>query len=200
MIHNTFSNQDKGKRTRLEDGYRTLENKKFQDYTDEDMRKLGTIDVALELYTTNYEQGSQMALLEMADKINNHEVAIIDNCLCMRRIAPPYPGMIHNKAVLTDPAFAYMWTGFVKVIAVHSLDYKDSFKATDRARYWRMVRDNEKRLNEDLPVGGYDAVDLQGIALANLRARPDYSDNPHKDCEGMFVPDDYVPLPPEPHE
>ncbi len=101
MIHNTFSNQDKGKRTRLEDGYRTLENKKFQDYTDEDMRKLGTIDVALELYTTNYEQGSQMALLEMADKINNHEVAIIDNCLCMRRIAPLLPGMIHNKKVLT---------------------------------------------------------------------------------------------------
>ncbi|HGE9189036.1 TPA: hypothetical protein ACGBQC_001363 [Escherichia coli] len=196
LIHD----QDKGKRTRLEDGYRTLENKKFQDYTDEDMRKLGTIDVALELYTTNYEQGSQMALLEMADKINNHEVAIIDNCLCMRRIAPPLPGMIHNKAVLTDPAFAYLWTGYVKVIAVHSLDYKDSFKATDRARYWRMVRDNEKRLNEDLPVGGYDAVDLQGVALANLRARPDYSDNPHKDCEGMFVPDDYVPLPPEPHE
>ncbi|HAW2356154.1 TPA: hypothetical protein JLP40_000151 [Escherichia coli] len=193
LIHD----QDKGKRTRLEDGYRTLENKKFQDYTDEDMRKLGTIDVALELYTTNYERGSQMALLEMADKINNHEVAIIDNCLCMRRIAPPLPGMIHNKAVLTDPAFAYLWTGYVKVIAVHSLDYKDSFKATDRARYWRMVRDNEKRLNEDLPVGGYDAVDLQGIALANLRARPDYSDNPHKDCEGMFVPEDYVPVPPE---
>ncbi|HAH8694993.1 TPA: hypothetical protein HIP77_000370 [Escherichia coli] len=189
--------QDKGKRTRLEDGYRTLENKKFQDYTDEDMRKLGTIDVALELYTTNYEQGSQMALLEMADKINNHEVAIIDNCLCMRRIAPPLPGMIHNKAVLTDPAFAYMWTGYIKVIAVHSLNYKDSFKAADRSRYWRMVRDNEKRLNEDLPVGGYDAVDLQGIALANLRARPDYSDNPHKDCEGMFVPEDYVPVPPE---
>ncbi|HDD9387458.1 TPA: hypothetical protein PBQ32_001205 [Escherichia coli] len=189
--------QDKGKRTRLEDGYRTLENKKFQDYTDEDMRKLGTIDVALELYSTNYEQGSQMALLELADKINNHEVAIIDNCLCMRRIAPPLPGMIHNKAVLTDPAFAYMWTGYIKVIAVHSLNYKDSFKAADRSRYWRMVRDNEKRLNEDLPVGGYDAVDLQGIALANLRARPDYSDNPHKDCEGMFVPEDYVPVPPE---
>ncbi|EES8744367.1 hypothetical protein KFR20_004117 [Escherichia coli] len=192
--------QDKGKRTRLEDGYRTLENKKFQDYTDEDMRKLGTIDVALELYTTNYEQGSQMALLEMADKINNHEVAIIDNCLCMRRIAPPLPGMIHNKAVLTDPAFAYMWTGYIKVIHVHSLSYKDSFKATDRARYWRMVRDHEKRLNEDLPVGGYDAVDLQGIALANLRARPDYSDNPHADCEGMFVPEDYVPAPPEQHD
>ncbi|EEQ2121190.1 TPA: hypothetical protein ROS33_000377 [Escherichia coli] len=192
-----FNDEDKGKRTRLEDGYRTLENKKFQDYTDEDMRKLGTIDVALELYSTNYEQGSQMALLELADKINNHEVAIIDNCLCMRRIAPPLPGMIHNKAVLTDPAFAYMWTGYIKVIAVHSLNYKDSFKAADRSRYWRMVRDNEKRLNEDLPVGGYDAVDLQGIALANLRARPDYSDNPHKDCEGMFVPEDYVPVPPE---
>ncbi|KHI98291.1 hypothetical protein PU11_17490 [Escherichia coli] len=192
-----FNDEDKGKRTRLEDGYRTLENKKFQDYTDEDMRKLGTIDVALELYSTNYEQGSQMALLELADKINNHEVAIIDNCLCMRRIAPPLPGMINNKAVLTDPAFAYMWTGYIKVIAVHSLNYKDSFKAADRSRYWRMVRDNEKRLNEDLPVGGYDAVDLQGIALANLRARPDYSDNPHKDCEGMFVPEDYVPVPPE---
>ncbi|EEW2423465.1 hypothetical protein D9H32_17755 [Escherichia coli] len=192
-----FNDEDKGKRTRLEDGYRTLENKKFQDYTDEDMRKLGTIDVALELYSTNYEQGSQMALLELADKINNHEVAIIDNCLCMRRIAPPLPGMIHNKAVLTDPAFAYMWTGYIKVIAVHSLNYKDSFKAADRSRYWRMLRDNEKRLNEDLPVGGYDAVDLQGIALANLRARPDYSDNPHKDCEGMFVPEDYVPVPPE---
>ncbi|EOP1874822.1 hypothetical protein QSF59_000402 [Escherichia coli] len=164
------------------------------------MRKLGTIDVALELYTTNYEQGSQMALLEMADKINNHEVAIIDNCLCMRRIAPPLPGMIHNKAVLTDPAFAYMWTGFVKVIAVHSLTYKDSFKPADRSRYWRIVRDHEKRLNEDLPVGGYDAVDLQGIALSNLRARPDYSDNPHADCEGMFVPKDYVPVPPEQHD
>ncbi|HAX9934705.1 TPA: hypothetical protein JS213_001925 [Escherichia coli] len=189
--------QDKGKRTRLEDGYRTLENKKFQDYTDEDMRKLGTIDVALELYSTNYEQGSQMALLELADKINNHEVAIIDNCLCMRRIAPPLPGMIHNKAVLTDPAFAYMWTGYIKVIAVHSLNYKDSFKAADRSRYWRMVRDNEKRLNEDLPVGGYDAVDLQGIALEKLFARPDYDDNPHRDCEGMFVPEDYVPVPPE---
>ena len=189
--------QDKGKRSRLEDGYRSLENKKFQDYTDEDMRKIGTIDVALELYSSNYEQGTQMALLELADKINNHEVAIIDNCLCMRRIAPPLPGMIHNKAVLTDAAFAYMWTGYIKVIAVHSLNYKDSFKAADRSRYWRMVRDNEKRLNEDLPVGGYDAVDLQGIALANLRARPDYSDNPHKDCEGMFVPEDYVPVPPE---
>ncbi|EFN7675107.1 hypothetical protein EGX56_01160 [Escherichia coli] len=49
-----FNDEDKGKRTRLEDGYRTLENKKFQDYTDEDMRKLGTIDVALELYTPAY--------------------------------------------------------------------------------------------------------------------------------------------------
>lgn len=87
-----FNDEDKGKRTRLEDGYSTLENKKFSDYTDEDLRKIGTIDVALELYSTNYEQGSQMALLEMADKINNHEVAIIDNCLCMRRIAPPLPG------------------------------------------------------------------------------------------------------------
>lgn len=71
--------QDKGKRSHLEDGYRTLENKKFQDYTDEDLRKIGTIDVALELYTHNYEQGSQMAMLEMADKVNNHEIAIIDN-------------------------------------------------------------------------------------------------------------------------
>lgn len=191
-----YRDEDKGKRTRLEDGYRSLENKKFQDYTDEDMRKLGTIDVALELYSTNYEQGSQMALLELADKINNHEVAIIDNCLCMRRIAPPLPGMIHNKAVLTDPAFAYMWTGFVKVIAVHSLSYKDSFKATDRARYFRMLRDHEERLNADLPVGGYESTDLQGIVLANLFARPDYSDNPHADCP-QFVPDDYVAAPPE---
>lgn len=189
--------QDRGKRTRLEDGYRSLENKKFQDYTDEDMRKLGTIDVALELYNSNYEQGTQMALLELADKINNHEVAIIDNCLCMRRIAPPLPGMIHNKAVLTDPAFACMWTGYVKVIAVHSLNYKDSFKATDRGRYFRMMLDQEKRLNADLPVGGHEAVDLQGIALSKVLARPDYCDNPHADCEGTFVPKDYVPVPPE---
>nr|EKY1257149.1 hypothetical protein [Escherichia coli] len=165
-------------------------------YTDEDMRKLGTIDVALELYTTNYEQGSQMALLEMADKINNHEVAIIDNCLCMRRIAPPPPGMIHNKKVLTDPAFAYLWTGYVKVIAVHSLDYKDSFRATERSRYWRIVRDHEKRLNEDLPIGGYEAADLQGIVLSNLFARPDYCDNPHADCP-QFVPENYVSPAPE---
>lgn len=191
-----FNDQDKGRRSRLEDGYRSLENKKFQGYTDEDMRKIGTIDVALELYTHNYEQGSQLALLELADRINNHEIAIIDNCLCMRRIAPPLPGMIHNKKVLTDPAFAYLWTGFVKVIAVHSLSYKDSFKATDRSRYWRIVLDHEKRLNEDLPVGGYDAVDLQGITLSNLFARPDYSDNPHADCP-QFVPDDYVAAPPE---
>lgn len=188
--------QDKSKRTRLEDGYRSLENKKFQDYTDEDLRKIGTIDVALELYTTNYEQRTQMALLELADKINNHEVAIIDNCLCMRRIAPPLPGMIHNKAVLTDPAFAYMWTGYVKVIAVHSLNYKDSFRAGDRGRYFRMMLDHEKRLNADLPVGGHEAVDLQGIALSKVLARPDYDDNPHRDCP-QFVPEDYVSPAPE---
>ncbi|HFZ0121435.1 TPA: hypothetical protein ACIJL9_003496 [Escherichia coli] len=196
MIHSTFSNQDRGKGSRLEDGYRSLENKKFSDYTDEDLRKIGTIDVALELYTHNYEQGTQMALLEMADKINNHEVAIIDNCLCMRRIAPPPPGMIHNKKVLTDPAFAYLWTGYVKVIAVHSLDYKDSFRATERSRYWRIVRDHEKRLNEDLPIGGYEAADLQGIVLSNLFARPDYCDNPHADCP-QFVPENYVSPAPE---
>ncbi|HHI5607306.1 TPA: hypothetical protein ACPUU8_003500 [Escherichia coli] len=187
--------QDKGKRSSLEDGYRTLENKKFQDYTDDDLRKVGAIDVALELYTHSYEQG-EMAILDMADKVNNHEVAIIDNCLCMRRIAPPPPGMIHSKAVLTDPAFAYLWTGYVKIIAVHSLNYKDSFKAADRARYFRMMRDHEERLNADLPVGGYDSADLQGIVLSNLFARPDYSDNPHSNCP-QFVPEDYVSPAPE---
>ncbi|HIB8668342.1 TPA: hypothetical protein ACWX8N_004806 [Escherichia coli] len=191
-----YRDEDKRKRSRIEDGYRSLENKKFQDYTDEDMRKLGTIDVALELYTNNYEQGSQLALLELADRINNHEIAIIDNCLCMRRIAPPLPGMIHNKKVLTDPAFAYLWTGYIKVIAVHSLSYKDSFRAGDRSRYFRMLLDHEQRLNADLPVGGYESTDLQGIVLSNLFARPDYSDNPHADCP-QFVPDDYVAAPPE---
>ncbi len=191
-----FNDQDKGRRSRLEDGYRSLENKKFSDYTDEDMSKVGIIDVALELYTHNYEQGSQMAMIDLADKVNNHEIAIIDNCLCMRRIAPPLPGMIHNKKVLTDPAFAYLWTGYIKVIAVHSLSYKDSFRATERARYWRILRDHEQRLNADLPVGGYEATDLQGIVLSNLFARPDYCDNPHADCP-QFVPDDYVPQAPE---
>lgn len=191
-----FSDQDKGRRSRLEDGYRSLENKKFSDYTDEDLSKVGVIDVALELYTHNYEQGSKMALLELADRINNHEIAIIDNCLCMRRIAPPLPGMIHNKKVLTDPAFAYLWTGYIKVIAVHSLSYKDSFRAGDRDRYFRMLRDHEQRLNADLPVGGYESTDLQGIVLSNLFVRPDYSDNPHADCP-QFVPDDYVPQAPE---
>lgn len=191
-----FNDQDKGRRSRLEDGYRSLENKKFSDYTDEDLSKVGVIDVALELYSTNYEQGSQLALLELADRINNHEIAIVDNCLCMRRIAPPLPGMIHNKKVLTDPAFAYLWTGYIKVIAVHSLSYKDSFRAGDRGRYFRMLRDHEQRLNADLPVGGYESTDLQGIVLSNLFARPDYSDNPHADCP-QFVPDDYVPQAPE---
>lgn len=191
-----FNDQDKGRRSRLEDGYRSLENKKFSDYTDEDLSKVGVIDVALELYSTNYEQGSQLALLELADRINNHEIAIVDNCLCMRRIAPPLPGMIHNKAALTDPAFAYLWTGYIKVIAVHSLSYKDSFRAGDRGRYFRMLRDHEQRLNADLPVGGYESTDLQGIVLSNLFARPDYSDNPHADCP-QFVPDDYVAAPPE---
>lgn len=191
-----FNDQDKGRRSRLEDGYRSLENKKFSDYTDEDLSKVGVIDVALELYTHNYEQGSKMALLELADRINNHEIAIIDNCLCMRRIAPPLPGMIHNKKVLTDPAFAYLWTGYIKVIAVHSLSYKDSFRAGDRSRYFRMLLDHEQRLNADLPVGGYESTDLQGIVLSNLFARPDYSDNPHADCP-QFVPDDYVAAPPE---
>ncbi|MCY6418448.1 hypothetical protein OYC42_23195 [Escherichia coli] len=191
-----FNDQDKGRRSRLEDGYRSLENKKFSDYTDEDLSKVGVIDVALELYSTNYEQGSQLALLELADRINNHEIAIVDNCLCMRRIAPPLPGMIHNKKVLTDPAFAYLWTGYIKVIAVHSLSYKDSFRAGDRGRYFRMLRDHEQRLNADLPVGGYESTDLQGIVLSNLFARPDYSDNPHADCP-QFVPDDYVAAPPE---
>lgn len=194
-----FNDQDKGRRSRLEDGYRSLENKKFSDYTDEDLSKVGVIDVALELYSTNYEQGSQLALLELADRINNHEIAIIDNCLCMRRIAPPLPGMIHNKKVLTDPAFAYLWNGFVKVIAVHSLSYKDSFRAGDRGRYFRMLCDIEQRLNADLPVGGYESTDLQGIVLSNLFARPDYSDNPHADCP-QFVPDDYVAAPPEQHD
>lgn len=189
-----FSDQDKGRHSRLEDGYRSLENKKFSDYTNEDMRKIGVIDVALELYTT--EQSEQISILELSDRINNHEIAIIDNCLCTRRIAPPPPGMIHNKHVLTDPAFAYLWTGYVKVIAIHSLSYKDTFRATDRARYWRMVNDNEKRLNADLPVGGYEATDSQGIMLANLFARPDYSDDPHTDCP-QFVPEDYIPVPPE---
>ncbi|HHU7452764.1 TPA: hypothetical protein ACUKIJ_004919 [Escherichia coli] len=191
-----FNDQDKGRRSRLEDGYRSLENKKFGDYTDEDLSKVGIIDVALELYTHNYEQGSQMAMIDLADKVNNHEIAIIDNCLCMRRIAPPLPGMIHNKKVLTDPAFAYLWTGYIKVIAVHSLSYKDSFRATERARYWRILRDHEQRLNADLPVGGYESTDLQGIVLSNLFARPDYSDNPHADCP-QFVPDDYAPQAPE---
>lgn len=192
-----FNDQDKGRRSRLEDGYRSLENKKFSDYTDEDLSKVGVIDVALELYTNNYEQGSKMAMLDLADKVNNHEIAIIDNCLCMRRIAPPLPGMIHNKkVVLTDPAFAYLWTGYIKVIAVHSLSYKDSFRAGDRGRYFRMLRDHEERLNADLPVGGYESTDLQGIILSNLFARPDYSDNPHADCP-QFVPDDYVAAPPE---
>lgn len=191
-----FNDQDKGRRSRLEDGYRSLENKKFSDYTDEDLSKVGVIDVALDLYSTNYEQGSQLALLELADRINNHEIAIVDNCLCMRRIAPPLPGMIHNKKVLTDPAFAYLWTGYIKVIAVHSLSYKDSFRAGDRGRYFRMLRDHEQRLNADLPVGGYESTDLQGIVLSNLFARPDYSDNPHADCP-QFVPDDYVPQAPE---
>lgn len=191
-----FNDQDKGRRSRLEDGYRSLENKKFSDYTDEDLSKVGIIDVALELYTHNYEQGSQMAMIDLADKVNNHEIAIIDNCLCMRRIAPPLPGMIHNKKVLTDPAFAYLWTGYIKVIAVHSLSYKDSFRAGDRGRYFRMLRDHEQRLNADLPVGGYESTDLQGIVLSNLFARPDYSDNPHADCP-QFVPDDYVAAPPE---
>lgn len=191
-----FNDQDKGRRSRLEDGYRSLENKKFSDYTDEDLSKVGVIDVALELYSTNYEQGSQLALLELADRINNHEIAIVDNCLCMRRIAPPLPGMIHNKKVLTDPAFAYLWTGYIKVIAVHSLSYKDSFRAGDRGRYFRILRDHEQRLNADLPVGGYEATDLQGIVLSNLFARPDYCDNPHADCP-QFVPDDYVPQAPE---
>lgn len=191
-----FNDQDKGRRSRLEDGYRSLENKKFSDYTDEDLSKVGVIDVALELYSTNYEQGSQLALLELADRINNHEIAIVDNCLCMRRIAPPLPGMIHNKKVLTDPAFAYLWTGYIKVIAVHSLSYKDSFRAGDRGRYFRMLRDHEQRFNADLPVGGYESTDLQGIVLSNLFARPDYSDNPHADCP-QFVPDDYVAAPPE---
>lgn len=191
-----FNDQDKGRRSRLEDGYRSLENKKFSDYTDEDLSKVGVIDVALELYSTNYEQGSQLALLELADRINNHEIAIVDNCLCMRRIAPPLPGMIHNKKVLTDPAFAYLWTGYIKVIAVHSLSYKDSFRAGDRGRYFRMLCDHEQRLNADLPVGGYESTDLQGIVLSNLFARPDYSDNPHADCP-QFVPDDYVAAPPE---
>lgn len=194
-----YRDEDKRKRSSIEDGYRSLENKKFQDYTDEDMRKLGTIDVALELYTNNYEQGSQLALLELADRINNHEIAIIDNCLCMRRIAPPLPGMIHNKKVLTDPAFAYLWTGYIKVIAVHSLSYKDSFRAGDRSRYFRMLLDHEQRLNADLPVGGYESTDLQGIVLSNLFARPDYSDNPHADCP-QFVLDDYVAAPPEQHD
>lgn len=191
-----FNDQDKGRRSRLEDGYRSLENKKFSDYTDEDLSKVGVIDVALELYSTNYEQGSQLALLELADRINNHEIAIVDNCLCMRRIAPPLPGMIHNKKVLTDPAFAYLWTGYIKVIAVHSLSYKDSFRAGDRGRYFRMLRDHEQRLNADLPVGGYESTDLQGIVLSNLFARPDYSDNAHADVP-QFVPDDYVAAPPE---
>lgn len=191
-----FNDQDKGRRSRLEDGYRSLENKKFSDYTDEDLSKVGVIDVALELYTHNYEQGSKMAMLDLADRVNNHEIAIVDNCLCMRRIAPPLPGMIHNKKVLTDPAFAYLWTGYIKVIAVHSLSYKDSFRAGDRGRYFRMLLDHEQRLNADLPVGGYESTDLQGIVLANLFARPDYSDNPHADCP-QFVPDDYVAAPPE---
>ncbi|MGT5952186.1 hypothetical protein ACRWW8_22955 [Escherichia coli] len=191
-----FNDQDKGRRSRLEDGYRSLENKKFSDYTDEDLSKVGVIDVALELYTHNYEQWSNMAMLDLADRVNNHEIAIVDNCLCMRRIAPPPPGMIHNKKVLTDPAFAYLWTGYIKVIAVHSLSYKDSFRAGDRGRYFRMLLDHEQRLNADLPVGGYESTDLQGIVLSNLFARPDYSDNPHADCP-QFVPDDYVAAPPE---
>lgn len=194
-----FNDQDKGRRSRLEDGYRSLENKKFSDYTDEDLSKVGVIDVALELYTHNYEQWSNMAMLDLADRVNNHEIAIVDNCLCMRRIAPPPPGMIHNKKVLTDPAFAYLWTGYIKVIAVHSLSYKDSFRAGDRGRYFRMLLDHEQRLNADLPVGGYESTDLQGIVLSNLFARPDYSDNPHADCP-QFVPDDYVAAPPEQHD
>ncbi|QMD96792.1 hypothetical protein HVZ26_22570 (plasmid) [Escherichia coli] len=194
-----FNDQDKGRRSRLEDGYRSLENKKFSDYTNEDLSKVGVIDVALELYTHNYEQGSKMAMLDLADRVNNHEIAIVDNCLCMRRIAPPLPGMIHNKKVLTDPAFAYLWTGYIKVIAVHSLSYKDSFRAGDRGRYFRMLLDHEQRLNADLPVGGYESTDLQGIVLSNLFARPDYSDNPHADCP-QFVPDDYVATPPEQHD
>ncbi|EIP0465143.1 hypothetical protein LRN83_001621 [Escherichia coli] len=191
-----YRDEDKRKRSRLEDGYRSLENKKFSDYTDEDLSKVGIIDVALELYTHNYEQGSQMAMIDLADKVNNHEIAIIDNCLCMRRIAPPLPGMIHNNKVLTDPAFAYLWTGYIKVIAVHSLGYKDSFRAADRGRYFTMLHDRERALNADLPVGGYEAADPQGVVLANLFGRPDYSDNAHSDCP-QFVPDDYVALPPE---
>ncbi|CAM7260174.1 TPA: hypothetical protein ACPVKL_001396 [Escherichia coli] len=190
-----FSDKDKGRRGRLADGYSSLQNKQFCDYTDEDMRKIGIIDVALELHSNDF-QGSQLGMLDLADRVNNHEVAIIDNCLCIRRIAPPLPGMIHNKKVLTDPAFAYMWVGYIKVIAVHSLSYKDSFRAGDRWRYFSMLQDNEKRLNADLPVGGYEATDLQGIVLANLFSRPDYSDDAHADCP-QFVPDDYVAVPPE---
>ena len=191
-----FGDQDKGRRGRLADGYTSLQNKQFRDYTDDDMRKVGLIDVALELYSTNYEQGSQLALLELADRINNHEIAIVDNCLCMRRIAAPFPGQIHNKKAFTDPAFARMWVGYITVIAVHSLTYKDSFRAADRGKYHSMLHDRERALNADLPVGGYEAADPQGIVLANLFGRPDYSDNAHADVP-QFVPDDYVAAPPE---
>lgn len=190
-----FGDQDKGRRGRLAEGYSSLQNKQFRDYTDDDMRKVGLIDVALELYSNDF-QGSPMGMLELADKVNNHEVCIIDNCLCMRRVAAPLPGMIHNKKAFTDPAFARFWVGYVTVIAVHSLGYKDSFRAADRGKYHAMLHDRERALNADLPVGGYEAADPQGIVLANLFARPDYSDNAHSDCP-QFVPDDYVAVPPE---
>ncbi|MFP2463011.1 hypothetical protein ACLEUV_07390 [Escherichia coli] len=190
-----FGDQDKGRRGRLADGYTSLQNKQFREYTDDDMRKVGVIDVALELYSNDF-QGSPIGMLELADKVNNHEVCIIDNCLCMRRIAAPFPGMIHNKKAFTDPAFARMWVGYITVIAVHSLTYKDSFRAADRGRYFTMLHDRERALNADLPVGGYEAADPQGVVLANLFGRPDYSDNAHSDCP-QFVPDDYVALPPE---
>ncbi|EOU5383426.1 hypothetical protein ACOJ91_001694 [Escherichia coli] len=174
-----------------------LRNKPFCDWTDEDIKQFGLVDCLLEFVCT--DTSSPLGLGMTLDYTDCWELGVRDDCLVMTRVKPVHPEYARHfnmKAVLTSKTRDNMdlWVGYSKVLAWRSLAHKDSYSPAKRGQYFQMMWTLEKRMNDELPIGGLPYID-------NTRAAPifqqeDYCDDRHAN-DRKIVDDNYVPGVPE---
>lgn len=177
-----------------------LRNKPFSEWTPDDMKQFDLTDALLEFIYT--DTSSPFGIGMTLDYAECWELGVRDDCLVQTRIKPVHPEYAKHwnmKGVMTDATrwHADKWVGYSKVLAWHSLSHKDTFPGGKRGQYFQMVATLEKQMNANLPIGGLPYVDAS--RSGKLFQREDFSDDSHRD-DPKLVDDDYVPLPPEPHD